>query len=123
MFDDQFCAQDFDTFLNVELPRALAYSDLEDAAIYIYCYVAGPTEPTRRVFVVTEAHTGRIAVCIEAAYQLFEGDIHHYVRQIGTLDRTASVAELQATVREAHDIIVAWRPTLANIEANAFLPN
>ncbi len=123
MSDSYITSHAFQTFLNVELSKALERFDHEEAAVYIYCHLSPAYEPSRRVLVVTEANSARIAVCIEAAYELFEGDIHHYVRQIGTIARSEAATKLRLLVSEAHEIVLAWKPTFANIEDNVFLPN
>src|SRR3712207_577188 len=85
MSDSFTMAQTFQSFVNYELSHALERFDHQDAAVYIYCHLTDPGEPSRRVLVITEANSARIAVCIEAAYELFAGDTHHYVRQVGTI--------------------------------------
>lgn len=113
----------FEDFIEYELTRALERFDQEEAAVYIYCHQARPYEPSRRVLVVTEADSATITVCIETAYELFAGDIHHCVRRIGTINRAEVTEKLLPLVYEAYEIVLAWKPTFANIEASAYLPN
>ncbi len=123
MSDIESYAENFEQFVSEELPASVAHFDEQDPAIYIYCQRASAELPSRRVLVVTEPVSGQIVVCIEVTYQLFEGDIHHCVRQIGKLEKAEIAEKLQSLAREAYEVVMAWRPTLANIEDYAFLPN
>src|SRR4051812_16095711 len=96
----------FDAFIHNELGQALERFDHQEVEVYIYCHLTQPSEPSRRVLVVTEANSAKIAVCIEAAYELFKGDMHHYVRRIGMVDRAEAAAKLEPLVREAYEIIL-----------------
>ncbi len=113
----------FEVFVETELNLAVTRFDQEAAAVYIYCHRTPPQEPSRRVLVITEANRGRIAVCIEATYGLFEGDIHHYVRQIGTVSHEDALSKLEPLAREAYEIVMAWKPSFVEIGEYAFLPN
>ena len=115
--------QNFEAFINTELSEALERFDQQDAAVYVYCLVSQPEAPSRRVLVVTEANSAQVVVCIEAAYQLFEGDIHHYVRQVGMLDRHEAAGKLAALVREAYELITAWRPSYEDLAECVFRSN
>lgn len=123
MIDTYTCAKTFQAFVDNDLRQAIERFDHEEAGFYIYCGLTGLTGLSRRVLVITEPNSAKIAVCIEAAYHLFEGDTHHYVRQVGTIDRAEAASKLEPLVREAYEIVMSWKPTLANIEDNAFLPN
>ena len=123
MSDNYASAHAFHTFVNEELTPAINRFASEEATVYIYCHSTKPTEPSRRVLVVTEANSATITVCIEAAYQLFEGDIHHYVRRIGAIPCAEARAKLQPLLWEAYEIVMAWKPTFADIEENLFLPS
>lgn len=123
MSDNYLTAQAFHSFINEELNPALNRLDCEEATVYIYCHETKPTEPSRRVLVVTEANSAMITVCIEAAYQLFEGDIHHYVRRIGTIACAEAEAKLRPLLWEAYEIVMAWKPSFTDIEDYLFLPS
>jgi hypothetical protein len=123
MSDNNVVSQAFQTFVEEDLAPALNRFDCEEAAVYIYCHPTKPTEPSRRVLVVTEANSAMITVCIEAAYQLFEGDIHHYVRRIGMIPCAEAAGKLRPLLWEAYEIVMSWKPTFADIEDILFLPS
>lgn len=123
MSDSNIMAPAFQTFVDEKFGRSLDRFDCEDPAVYIYCHLTKPTEPSRRVLVVTETNTAMITVCIEVTYQLFEGDIHHYVRRIGAIPCTEATGKLRPLLWEAYEIVMSWKPTFADIEENAYLPS
>ena len=105
----------FENFLRNELPQAQQYWADTEAAIYMFCHLAPAGEASRRVLVVTDKNSPIVRVCIEAACELFEGDIRHYVQRVGTVNREEAPAKLEALVREAYHRLMAWRPTYENI--------
>jgi hypothetical protein len=88
------------------LVQTVADAPFEDyeAGIYVYCQCAPEGELSRRVLVVCDKYTQPVRVCIEAAYELFQGDIHHHVR-----------TELEPLIRRAFAELMAWKPTHENI--------
>lgn len=115
--------QAFQEFINLELQHSLDRFYDRNATVYIYCHVKSPDDPARRVLVIAEAHSSNITVSVEAAYQVFEGDIHHIVRQIGTVARTQANQELLPLMLEAYEMAVAWRPSFADVEEYIYLPS
>lgn len=99
-------------FINIDLAEAAPrFSDLE-AEIYLYCPLAPDDELGRRVMVVSDHNSPVIRVCIEAAYELFEGDVHHFAQRIGTVrrDEAANTDNLILLVRQAYERLLDWRP-------------
>ncbi len=114
--------QAFQEFITKELQHALdRFYDL-NATVYIYCHVKDPVESSRRVLVIAEAYSSKIVVSVEAAYQVFEGDIHYTVREIGKLDRLKAAEKLLPLVLEAYEFVISWKPTFADIEEYFYLP-
>lgn len=111
----------FQEFITKELQHALnRFYDL-NATVYIYCHVKNPDEASRRILVIAEAHSSKIVVSAEAAYQVFEGDIHYVVREIGTVDRLKAAEKLLALVLEAYEVVISWKPTFADVAENFYL--
>ena len=98
-----------------ELALAQPCFDDNEADVYMSCHLVAEGEPSRRVLVVSDKHSPIVRVCIEAAYELFEGDIHHHVQRIGTVNRDETGTKLVPLVREAYDRLMAWKPTHENI--------
>lgn len=97
-------------FINVDLIEAAPrFSDIE-TEIYMYCPLAPNDELSRRVMVVSDQRSPVIRVCIEATYELFEGDVHHFVQRIGTVNRDEAATNLAPLVRQAYDRLVDWKP-------------
>jgi hypothetical protein len=115
--------QVFQAFINLELQHSLDRFYDRNATVYIYCHVKSPDDPARRILVIADAHSSNITVSVEAAYQVFEGDIHHIVREIGTVDRTQVDHKLLPLIVEAYEVAVAWRPSFADVEEYIYLPN
>ncbi len=116
----QLSAQrNFEQFLNDLAAASSRFADNE-AEIYMFCHLAPENEPGRRVLVVTDKHSPIVRVCIEAAYELFAGDIHHYVQRIGTVERQETRTKLVPLVREAYERLMSWKPTHENIWDNVF---
>jgi hypothetical protein len=113
--------QAFQEFITRELQHARdRFYDL-NATVYIYCHVKDPDESSRRILVIAEAHSPKIVVSVEAAYQVFEGDIHYTVREIGRIDRLKAAEDLLPLVLEAYEFVISWRPTFADIEEYFYL--
>ncbi len=91
-----------------------------DVDVYMWCHLAPPGEESRRILVVADRHSPIVRVCIEAAYALFAGDIHHYVKRIGTVTRAEIAGGLTPLVSEAYQRLMAWKPTHENIWDNVF---
>src|SRR5436305_12760798 len=89
----------FDRFVDTKLPEALSSFGNNETAIYIYCHLTLPNEPGRRLLVVTDGPVVR--VCIEATYELFEGDVHYWVQRVGSVSREEAPGRLEELVREA----------------------
>lgn len=115
--------QAFQEFINLELQHSLDRFYDRNATVYIYCHVKSPDSPARRVLVIAEAHSPTIEVSVEAAYQVFEGDIHHVVRQIGEVVRSQAADELLPLVSQAYEVAISWKPSFADIEESVFLPS
>lgn len=111
----QLAARAFDLFVHTELAQAAARFENSEAEIYIYCHLAPEGEPTRRLLVVTDKHSQVVRVCIEAAYELFAGEVHHHVERVGTVNRSDMNTDLENLVREAYQRLIAWKPTHDNI--------
>jgi hypothetical protein len=117
---DDLAENAFEHFINSELaPASLRFGNSE-AEIYMYCHLAPEGEPSRRLLVVTDKQSAIIRVCIEAAYELFAGDIHHYVNRVGTVNRDEADEKLIPLVREAYDRLIAWKPSHENIWDNVY---
>lgn len=113
--------QAFQEFITRELQHARdRFYDL-NATVYIYCHVKDPDESSRRILVIAEAHNPKIVVSVEAAYQVFEGDIHYTLREIGRIDRLKAAEDLLPLVLEAYEFVISWRPTFADIEEYFYL--
>jgi hypothetical protein len=99
------------------LAQAVADAPFEDyeAGIYVYCQCAPEGELPRRVLVVCDKYTQPVRVCIEAAYELFQGDIHYHVKRINTVNRENVRIELEPLIRRAFAELMAWKPTHENI--------
>ncbi len=115
-------AQAFQSFLDNELSQALDSFDENNTAVYTFSHLGGPDEPSRRVLVVIDSRTEMIFVSVEAAYQLFDGDNHYHVHQVGAVSQAEAVEKLRPLVEEAYRQIMAWKPSFESIEDNAFLP-
>ncbi len=111
----ELAARSFEQFLYNELAQATPRFGDSEAEIYVYCHLAPEGEPSRRVLIVTDRRSPIVRVCIEAAYELFEGDVHHYVQRIGTVNRDETATKLIPLVREAYERLMAWKPTNENI--------
>jgi hypothetical protein len=115
--------QAFQEFITKELQHEHARERFYDlnATVYIYCHVKDPDESSRRILIIAEAHSPKIVVSVEAAYQVFEGDIHYTVREIGTIDRLKAAEDLLPLVLEAYEFVISWKPTFADIEEYFYL--
>ncbi|HEX2916200.1 MAG TPA: hypothetical protein VH186_35900 [Chloroflexia bacterium] len=110
----------FNHFMQTVLDEgARRFSDYE-SGIYMYCQLAPEDEAGRRVLVVSERYSQVVRVCIEAAYELFEGDVHHYVQRIGTVERETVSSNLEPLMRQAYNSLMAWKPTHENIWDNVY---
>ena len=106
----ELAALAIERFISIDLIEAApGFSDLE-TEIYIYCPLAPDDELSRRVMVVSDRNSPVIRVCIEAAYELFEGDVHHFVQRIGTIHRDEAANDLTPLVRQAYERLLDWRP-------------
>ena len=107
-------ARNLQQFL-VELQSAQSRFDDSEAEVYMYCHLMPEGEPSRRVLVVVDKLSPLVRVCIEAAYELFAGDVHHFVQRIGTVNRDETATQLAPLVQQAYDRLLAWRPTHESI--------
>ncbi len=108
-------ADSLDKFLQTELVEAAPRFATNDSEIYMFCHLAPEGEMSRRMMVVSDFGSPVVRVCIEAAYELFEGDVHHFVQRIGTVNRDEVAIGLEPLVRQAYDRLMAWKPTHENI--------
>jgi hypothetical protein len=69
----------------------------------------------RRLMIVFEKNNPEIKVFIEATYELFAGDIHYCVEQIGTVWRSEITKELAPVIEKACQHLLVWKPSHANI--------
>jgi|GEM_PF-1869955 len=109
-----------ETFINTDLKDALGHINNISASVYLYCCLDNVQHAGRRILVVSASNEEVVRVCIEAAYELFEGDTHYYVARIGTADRDKAGAEVPALLRKAYESLVNWKPTHENIWDNVY---
>ena len=113
--------QIFQDFQNEQLcPQSFNPSE---ASVHVACCLNQPEEPSRRVLVSTEPNNPKIEVSIEATYELFEGDFHYCVIQVGQIKREEVAEKLQLLVSRAAEMAMAWQPNFATIQDQAFLPS
>ncbi|MDB5081532.1 MAG: hypothetical protein JWP00_3456 [Chloroflexi bacterium] len=111
----------FQEFIEKELQHVVdRFNDL-NATVYLYCHVKTPDETARRVLIIAEAQSTRIVVSVEAAYQVFEGDIHHVLQVIGGVDRSEVAGKLLPLLGQAYEVAIAWKPTFADVEELFYL--
>lgn len=110
----------FQNFLANELAQAKSTFDNPANRVYLYCHLVPEGERTRRLLVVSETGESVVRVCIEASYELFEGDTHYYVRRVGTTPREEAAEGIEPLLHTAFAELVAWRPTHENIWENVF---
>jgi hypothetical protein len=109
----------FQSFLANELTPALPEISNPANRVYLYCHLRPEGEPTRRLLVVSEPGEVVVRVCIEASYQLFDGDTHYHVRRIGSTSRE-NTAGIEPLLHSAYEELLAWRPTHESIWENVF---
>ena len=97
-------------FINKDLTEAAPYFNDPETEIYLACLLAPDDEMGRRVVVVSDQHSTVIRVCIAAIYELFEGDVHHFVQRIGTVNRDEAATALTPLVRQAYQRLIDWKP-------------
>jgi hypothetical protein len=114
--------QAFQEFISLELQHAQGSFQDRKAAVYIYCQVNNPDVPGRRVLAVAEAYSPKIEVSVEAAYQVFDGDTHYVVREIGAVERFQAAGQLLPLVLEAYETATTWKPTFSDIGEYLYLP-
>lgn len=112
--------QVFNDFMTCEVPGMMEQLAKPDELHFFYCSFNGPDELSRRVLVVADASSPIVRVCIEAAYELFEGDIHYKVERIGTVDRSQLRSDFVPLLERAFDKLYNWRPTHDNIWDNVY---
>lgn len=115
--------QAFQDFIALELQNSLDRFNDPKLAVYIYCQVKDPAVPGRRVLAVTEAYSSKIDVSVEAAYQVFAGDTHYVVREIGAVERSQAATQLLPLLLEAYETALTWKPAFDDIEKYLFLPD
>ncbi len=122
MFNRFDSTQAFQDFISLELQHALDNFHDPKAAVYFYCHVKTPDAPGRRVLAVTEAYSSKIVVSVEAAYQVFAGDTHYVVREIGAVERSQAAEHLLPLLLEAYETAITWKPAFSDIEEYLYLP-
>lgn len=108
----------FKDFMTNTVPGILKQLEDENEIHFFHCDFNGPDELSRRVLVVADASSPLVRVCIEAAYELFEGDINYKVERIGTVNRAQVGSGLVPLMHKAFAQLVGWRPTQDNIWEN-----
>ncbi len=112
--------QVFNDFMTYEVPGIVEQLANVNDLHFFCCSFNGPDELSRRVLVVADASSPIVRVCIEAAYELFEGDIHYKVERIGTVDRSQLRTDFLPLLERAFDKLYIWRPTHDNIWDNVY---
>jgi hypothetical protein len=110
--------QDFVTY-NVPNMLGLLEEDANDIHFF-YCSFNNPEQLSRRVLVVADGGSPVVRVCIEAAYELFEGEINYKVERVGTVQRQEVRQGLIPLLDRAFERLVSWRPTHDNIWDNVY---
>ncbi|MEI6045940.1 MAG: hypothetical protein WCS37_16445 [Chloroflexota bacterium] len=117
----EFAEKAFQNFLAAELIRSLPRISAPNDRVYLYCHLVPEGEPSRRLLVVSEPEEKVVRVCVEATYELFEGDVHYHVRRIGTAPREqADEKQLEGLLQTAYSELMAWHPTHESIWENVF---
>ncbi len=111
----EFANNAFNDFMANKLPQAQALFSDPNQRIYFFCHLMPDGLYTRRLIVASEPGEAMVRVCIEASYQLFEGDVHYHVRRIGTIPREKASEELSALLPTAFERLMAWNSTHQSI--------
>lgn len=106
----ELAALAIERFINIDLVEAAPGFSNPESEIYLYCPLAPDDELSRRVMIISDRNSPVIRVCIEAIYELFEGDVHHYVQRIGTVNRDEAATGLTPLVRQAYERLLDWKP-------------
>jgi hypothetical protein len=109
-----------DIFINGDLQGALEHIRNLNASVYLSCRLDSSAYNGRRLLVVADANQDLVRVCVEAAYELFEGDTHYHVERIGTSSRSGARDELPRLLHQAYDRLISWKPTHENIWDNVY---
>jgi hypothetical protein len=109
-----------DHFITGELCDTMGHIRQMNASIYLSCRLDASEHKGRRIMVVADANQDLVRVCIEATYELFEGDTHYFVERIGTSNRAEASDKVPGLVQKAYDRLITWKPTHANIWDNVY---
>lgn len=105
----------FENFVAHQVPTMYELLENPDDISFFCCNFSQPKELSRRVLVVADASSPTVRVCIEAAYELFEGDINYKVERVGEIYRRQVRQELINLLQTAYARLISWRPTQENI--------
>ncbi len=112
----EFGRQAFNEFMEGSLPLALAELSEPLRRVYYYTHLMPPDSfYTRRLLVISEPGEAVVKVFIEASYEFFEGDVHYYVRQVGTVSRQQAEPELRQLLTAAFEQLMAWQSSHESI--------
>lgn len=109
-----------DNFISGDIRDAQSHFQDLNTSIYLFCRLDQAEYLGRRILVCSEVKEKVLRICIEAAYNLFDGDVHYHVERIGTVDRNRAWAELPQMLQLAYDKLIMWKPTHENIWDNVY---
>ena len=109
-----------DNFISGDIRDAQTHFRDLATSIYLFCRLDEAEYTGRRILVVSEVNEKELRICIEAAYNLFDGDTNYHVERIGTVEREMAWSELPQMLQKAYDKLIMWKPTHENIWDNVY---
>lgn len=69
----------------------------------------------RRLLISHAERSPELKISFEAAFELFEGDVHHHVEPVGNISRERVQTDLAPLVFEAFHYMSGWKPSAESI--------
>ncbi|NWJ45600.1 MAG: hypothetical protein HXX08_06955 [Chloroflexi bacterium] len=109
-----------DRFIKGDLQDAIDHIQQINASVYYSCRLDNLESKGRRIMIVADANEDLVRICIEASYELYEGDTHFFVERIGTSNRSEARERVPNLMQRAYDRLITWKPSHDNIWDNVY---